>query len=112
MTDESVCTRCGGGGTEDIELSATVLGRTLSVSGLLTKTCERCDGTGELVETRPKRFDELSDGEVKALAYADTYRESGGKDEDEIKQEMNRAQSGRTPTAGPTPNVPSKPPGL
>lgn len=58
----------------------------------MTKTCERCDGSGEIQETRPARMDELSDMQVKTLLYADLYRESGGEEAEERQKELRKMQ--------------------
>jgi len=93
-----------------------VLGRSLAVDGVLTKTCERCDGRGVIEQTRHARMTELSDGQIRALTEADLYRETGDVDEDEIEQQQAQARQmqrgvGRGGTVpgghGPTPNPPN-----
>jgi len=69
-----------------------VLGRSLAVDGVLTKTCERCDGRGVIEQTRHARLTELSDGQIRALTEANLYRETGDVDEDEIEQQQAQAR--------------------
>lgn len=86
MEEQETCPRCDGDGTENIELSATILGRELSVDGLLTKTCEECNGAGELHYYRDANMRDLSDVQIKVLTEADIYRETGGQTEEDVEQ--------------------------
>jgi len=51
----------------------SVLGTDLAGSrvGTITTTCAPCDGTGERVERRPRRIDELSNDQLTFLFNAD-----------------------------------------
>lgn len=82
-----------------------MLGREIGISGVLTKTCEKCDGSGDIENVRELRLEELSDAQVKALLHADVYRESGGEEaqkEAQRAKRMQRSQSSSRPNARPT----------
>lgn len=83
-----------------------MLKKELSLTGVLTKTCERCDGAGEIVEQRDARLEELSDAQVKTLLHADIYRETGGEEARKQQQRAKRMQ--RQTDSGPTPRPTNK----
>lgn len=75
---------------------------------MLTKTCERCDGNGQIEIVRDARLGELSDAQVKALVHADMFRETGGEEAQKQHEKAQRMQSrgaggpSNTPTPRPT----------
>lgn len=106
VEEEYECPRCNGSGSEDISLTASLFDHEFALDGVLTKTCERCDGDGEIHDVRELRLDELSDAQVKTLLHADIYRESGG---EEAKKQQKKAQRmKRRGSGGPTPSPTNK----
>lgn len=90
-----MCRRCNGDGAESIGLQATILGREIEVDGVLTKTCETCDGTGTVTETRGRFIDELTTNQVNTLVQSDIYRtklENGADEESQRKMERQQNQ--------------------
>lgn len=87
-----------------------MLGKEINVSGLLTKTCEECNGAGELRYYRDATMRDLTDAQIKVLTEADIYRESGGQTEEDIKQQKRQMSNpgmsgGPTPAGGPPPGI-------
>lgn len=76
-------------------MSASILGRELELDGVITKTCEKCDGSGRLQYTRDATLNELRDVQIKSLTEADIYRETDGQTE---QNSQNNGPGGPTPS--------------
>lgn len=113
------CSRCDGNGSESITVDASadgsveadqsllerillpipsVLGYQLGADTTITKTCEKCDGSGELHYWRDLRMDELKDVQIKTLTEADIYRVSRGATEDDMPDTGGSGPGGPTPS--------------
>lgn len=59
--------------------------------------------------TREARIDELTDSQTKTLLQADIFRETGGKDEEDIKNMKNNPTPSSMPSGANIPNTPNTP---
>lgn len=75
------------------------MGRSIELDGALTKTCEKCHGSGTIEVKREAQIDELSDLQVQTLLQADMYRLTKGMDEEDVDD-----MPGSTPATGSTPS--------
>lgn len=69
-------------------------------AGLCTveTTCAQCGGRGETETTRTKRLTELSNTQLMFLFEADSFRETGGEDPEEVADTHTGPQHGRRPS--------------